>query len=172
MAIANPNPNGVYSFADVQVTIIYAGNSTTIGAAFSNVADIGTAGFSDEGIRIERDEKNVMTKGADGSVMHSLVAAKTGRITMSFLKTSPAHAILSQIYNSSSVSSALWGRLGFLITQTSTGDTVTMASAAFKRDASNNYRTEGGVMDWEFDVGFVDQVLGNGQNATGVVNPI
>ena len=136
MAIANPNPNGVYSFADVQVTIIYAGNSTTIGAAFSNVADIGTAGFSDEGIRIERDEKNVMTKGADGSVMHSLVAAKTGRITMSFLKTSPAHAILSQIYNSSSVSSALWGRLGFLITQTSTGDTVTMASAAFKRDAS------------------------------------
>ena len=113
-----------------------------------------------------------MTKGADGSVMHSLIAAKTGRLTLSFLKTSPAHAILSQIYNTSSVSSALWGRLGFLITETSTGDTVSMAAGAFKRDASNNYRTEGGVMDWEFDVGFVDQVLGNGQNATNVINPI
>jgi hypothetical protein len=55
------------------------------------------------------EAKNTMTIGADGEVMHSLHAGKSGTITVTLLKTSPVNKKLSLMYNAQSQSSALWG---------------------------------------------------------------
>ena len=175
MAQAVPNPNGVWSFVDLQATLIYPNGSTVLqsvtGLQVGGV-DIGTGGFSEEGIRITRArEKNIMTEGADGSIMHSLRASKAARIMLSFLKTAPANAYLAQIFNAQEGDSSQWGRNSILLTQTSTLDSVTLTSAAFVKFPDINYRVEGGVLDWEFDVGYADAILGNGGNPTGVLNP-
>lgn len=49
-----------------------------------------------------------MTVGADGEVMHSLHAGKSGTITVTLLKTSPVNKKLSLMYNAQSQSSATW----------------------------------------------------------------
>jgi hypothetical protein len=175
MALAVPNPNGVWSFVDLQVTLIYPNGTTVLqsvtGTQVGGV-DVGAGGFSEEGLRITRlREKNIMTEGADGSIMHSLRASKAARIMLSFLKTAPANAALSQVWNAQEGDSSQWGRNSFHITQTSTGDNFTLNSVAFVKFPDTNYRAEGGVMDWEFDVGFCDSILGNGYNPTNILNP-
>jgi hypothetical protein len=55
------------------------------------------------------EAKNTMTIGADGEVMHSLHAGKSGTITVTLLKTSPVNKKLSLMYNAQSQSSATWG---------------------------------------------------------------
>lgn len=49
--------------------------------------------------------KNTMTIGADGEVMHSLHADKSGTVTVNLLKTSPTNKKLSLAYNAQSQSS-------------------------------------------------------------------
>lgn len=156
----------VYSFADTQVTITYNGVTSTI----EGNKDVGGIGFSDEGITITRPrEKNIMTEGADGAIMHSLRAGRTARITFSLLKTSAGNAIFSTLYNTQEQQSSTWGRNTIVINNTSTGDNVVGQVAAFVREPDNHYRTEGGVNEWAFDVGFLDQHLGNGFQPTGVI---
>ncbi|MCY0677737.1 DUF3277 family protein, partial [Klebsiella pneumoniae] len=65
---------------------------------------------AEEGITVTMTEaKNTMTIGADGEVMHSLHAGKSGTITVTLLKTSPVNKKLSLMYNAQSLSSATWG---------------------------------------------------------------
>jgi len=169
MSIAASNAAaGVYSFLDVMASITYAGVTNTLTAS----ANAGSLGFSEEGIKVTRTvEKNVMTVGADGAVMHSLRAGRQGRITFSLLKTSPGNAILNDLYNTQSVQSARWGRNLITINNLNTGDNITAAFCAFVKQPDNLNRGEGGVMDWEFDAGFIDEVLGNGGQPTGIQNP-
>src|SRR5690348_12531041 len=93
-------PN-TYSMTSIQGTIAGPGGVIPLG---------NSAGPTDEGITIAyKGELNTMTMGADGSVMHALHAARPGRITARYLKTSPTNALLSAMFNFQQASPANWG---------------------------------------------------------------
>jgi Protein of unknown function (DUF3277) len=142
-----------YSFNDVVASL--AGPTGTI-----NSLGYG-AGTSDEGLGYEMSgDKNTMTTGADGTVMHSLHAEKSGRVTIRLLKTSPVNALLSQMYDLQTSSASLHGQNTIVIQQKAAGDIVTCRQCAFKRRPPNQYQKEGNVREWEFDAGFIDEILG------------
>ena len=75
--------------------------------------------------------KNTMTIGADGEVMHSLHADKSGTVTVNLLKTSPTNKKLSLAYNAQSQSSGTWGNNVIVIRNKVSGDIITARSVAF-----------------------------------------
>jgi hypothetical protein len=147
-----------YSFLDVSAAIVGPGG----GFSFSG-ADAANAkeGFTAEFI----EDKNAMTVGANGSVMHSLRAGKAGKIIVRLLKTSPINQLLSALYNFQTVSSATHGQNAITITDFARGDVYTCQQCAFSRFASNTYAEDGGMLEWNFDVGVMDPLLGTGSPA-------
>jgi hypothetical protein len=144
--------DAAYAFNDVTATI--AGPTGTANLAYG-------AGAADEGISIEMaGDKNTMTIGADGTVMQSLHADKSGRIIVRLLKTSPANAALQIMYDAQSVSAALWGQNTIVVQQKAAGDIVTATQCAFKRNPANSYQKEAGIVEWEFDAGKIDTIRG------------
>src|SRR5690606_21314484 len=132
-----------YSFLDCNVAI--AGP----GGAFSMGSD---AGASEEGIVIEAaDDKNIMTIGAGGQGMHSLVAGDSSTVTVSLLKTSPTNALLMALYNYQSASSATWGRNTIAVTDLARGDLITLEQVAFKKRTPLGYTKQGEKNVWTFD---------------------
>jgi|SRR6185369_1230367 len=116
---------------------------------------------AEEGITFEPvGDKNTMTVGADGSVMHSLHADKSGRVIIRLLKTSPTNAILQRMYDIQTTSASLHGQNTILCQQKAAGDVTTARQCAFKRKPPINYQKEGGLMEWELDAGLLDTVLG------------
>jgi gentisate 1,2-dioxygenase len=151
--------SGVYSFIDVQAT--FKGPGGTF--------DIASAGVAEEAIRLDMvADKNVMTIGANGDGMHSLRASRAGRVTMQLLKTAAANALLSQVYNHQSQSSANWGQNQITITNPVTGDNITCQQGAFVRQSPIGFASEGGVNTWVFEFVVVDEILGNGFQNTGL----
>lgn len=72
-----------YSFMDVTATLTGPTGSIDLGYGSAS---------SEEGIVVAMGgPKNTMTIGADGEVMHSLHADKSGTITVNLLKTSPTN---------------------------------------------------------------------------------
>jgi len=139
-----------YSFLDVKAAITGPGG---------NVLLSGSAN-AEEGITVEMvEDKNTMTIGADGSVMHSLHAGKHGTITIHLLKTSPLNALLANMYALQTSSSALHGQNVLSVTNPITGDEATCRSVAFKKLPANVNAKVGGKNDWTFDAGIVDQSL-------------
>ncbi|WP_336818110.1 DUF3277 family protein [Cedecea sp. MMO-103] len=141
-----------YSFLDVTATL----NGPT------GVIDLGQGSAnSEEGItQTMGGNKNTMTIGADGEVMHSLHADKSGTITVTLLKTSPVNKKLSLSYNAQSQSSATWGNNVIVIRNTASGDISTARSCAFQKQPDFNNAKEGGTVAWVFDCGKIDQLLG------------
>ena len=90
-----------YSFADVTATL--AGPTGVIDLGFGSAV-------SKEGITVAMsNSRNTMTVGADGEVMHSLKADKSGTITVRLLNTSQANSLLQTAYDAQSLSSSAWG---------------------------------------------------------------
>lgn len=146
-----------YSFMDVNASIVGPTGSFSLGYGSGN---------AEEGISVAMVEnKNTMTIGADGSVMHSLHAGNGGTVTLRFLKTAPVNAQLAQMYDAQRVSSGLWGSNTIVISDPARGDTVTCTNCAFQRWPNVNYAKDGGVQEWAFDAGRIDGLLGDG---TGV----
>jgi len=142
-----------YSFENVNATINGPGGSFPIGAG---------AGSAEEGIDVDMiEEKDAMMIGADGQIMHSLRASDAGTITIRLLKTSPANAQLSQLYNAQKQSAALWGQNVIIVSDTFRGDVVTGTQMAFKKQAPVKYAKDGNVMEWSFQ-GVVEELLGTG----------
>lgn len=134
--------SGAYSFQDVSVSIDGPGGLFAIDGS----------GVADEGITIEAvGDKNTMTPGADGAVMHSLAASKACTVTIRLLKTSPANAQLMSMYNFQTASSARHGRNTFVVRDAARGDLVTVNGAAFKKAPSLTYAKDGGLVEWAFD---------------------
>ena len=80
-----------YSFLDVTASLTGPTGVIDLGQGSAN---------SEEGItQTMGGNKNTMTIGADGEVMHSLHADKSGTITVTLLKTSPVNKKLSLAYN-------------------------------------------------------------------------
>jgi len=141
-----------YSFVDVQATLSGPGGVISLGAG---------AGNADEGITIDMEEdKDRMQGGADGTVMHSLHAGKMGTMTVRLLKTSPTNARLQQMYDLQTTSSALWGINVIVVSNTALGDVTSGRAAAFRRQAPNTYAKDGNIMEWGFNVGYIDRILG------------
>ncbi|HKS34807.1 MAG TPA: phage protein [Enterobacteriaceae bacterium] len=141
-----------YSFIDVSATLVGPTGSIDLG--------YGSA-IAEEGITVAMSgAKNTMTEGADGEVMHSLHASKTGTITLTYLKTSPTNKKLSLAYNIQSQSSATWGNNVIVIRNRVSGDIITARSCAFQKQPDNANAKTGNTMAWVFDAGKIDQVLG------------
>ena len=143
-----------YSFTDVHASISGPGGSFSLGSGVGN---------AEEGITIDMiEDKNTMTVGADGSGMHSLHASKAARATVRLLKTSPANAQLSALYNYQAQSSFLWGQNLITISDMARGDQITLRDSAFAKQAPVAYAKDGGFMEWAFEVITRDDLLGTG----------
>jgi len=144
----------VYSFLDVNAAITGPGGAINLAAG---------AGASEEGITIDAvEDKNIMTIGAGGQGMHSLVANESSMVTVRLLKTSPVNFALQQMYNYQTSSSVLHGRNTIAITDLGRGDLITLEQVAFKKAPSITYAKEGGMNEWTFDAIFTSRVLGIG----------
>lgn len=141
-----------YSFLDVTASM----------TGPTGVIDLGYgSGNSEEGVTVTMGEnKNTMTIGADGEVMHSLHAGKSGTITVNLLKTSPTNKKLSLAYNAQSQSSALWGNNVIVIRNTASGDIVSARSCAFQKHPDFANAKDGTTVAWVFDCGKIDPLLG------------
>jgi len=145
---------GVYSFLNVNCTILGPGGSFNMASG---------AQAAEEGITIEaHEDKNIMTIGADGSGMHSLVASDAKKVTVRLLKTSPVNNQLQLMYNIQTASSALHGANVITTTDPVRGDLIILQACAFSKQPTVTYAKEGGMMEWTFDVIKGDVILGAG----------
>jgi hypothetical protein len=143
-----------YSFLDVNAAISGPGGAINLASG---------AGAAEEGISIEAvEDKNVMTIGADGSGMHSLIGSNACTVTVTLLKTSPVNAVLQQMYNYQASSSATWGRNSIGVTDLARGDLVTIEGVAFKKQSPLGYTKQGEKNVWAFDGITQTTVLGVG----------
>lgn len=143
-----------YSFQDVAAAIVGVGGSINLAAG---------AAVSEEGITIDAvEDKNVMTIGADGSGMHSLVANESATVTVRLLKTSPVNAQLQLMYNLQTKSSLTHGKNVITVRDVVRGDMIALTNVAFKKRPSVTYAKEGGIMEWTFDAIKTTQILGVG----------
>jgi hypothetical protein len=141
-----------YSFLDVKASLVGPGGSANLASG---------AAAAEEGITIAPTEDiNTMTIGADGEVMHSLHANKSGVATIRLLKTSPVNQILSTLYAFQTASSANHGQNTISLTNPQTGDAVTMRQVAFQKIPDLTYAKEGGINEWVFHCGKIDRALG------------
>ncbi len=141
-----------YSFIDVTASLTGPTGIIDLGYGSAN---------SSEGITVTLAEaKNTMTIGADGEVMHSLHAGKSGTITVTLLKTSPVNKKLSLAYNAQSQSSATWGNNVIIVRNSASGDISTARSVAFQKQPDHANANDGGTVSWVFDCGKIDQLLG------------
>lgn len=149
--------SATYSFLDVQATIVGIGGPISLGNG---------AGAAEEGITIAyAEDKNTMVIGADGDVMHSLHAGKSGTATVRLLKTSPTNAKLAAMYAVQTISSAAHGQNVLSVTDTARGDAMVCRHVAFKKFTGLTYAKDAGMNEWAFDVGKIDGLLGTGTPA-------
>lgn len=145
--------NASYSFLDVSATI------TGPGGTFS----LSSGGTADEGIVVAMTgDKNTMVTGAAGEGMHSLHAAKAGRITVRVLKNGTVNAMLNQMYRHQELSSANWGHNQISIRNAVTGDSITATEGAFVKHPDSVNAKEGNILEWAFDFIKIDTMLGSG----------
>lgn len=141
-----------YSFLDVQCSIVGPGGAFQLGAG---------AATSEEGITVDMNvDKDTMTIGADGEGMHSLVADKSGTITVSLLKTSPVNQQLRIMYDLQTSSSSLHGN-NVITVANSAGDISTARQVAFKKLPTLKYAKDGGYNVWAFNAIKIDGFLGS-----------
>ncbi|MTC35809.1 DUF3277 family protein [Providencia alcalifaciens] len=144
--------SNTYSFMDVSASIAGVGGLFELG--------YGSA-VSEEGITVSMaEDKNTMTIGADGEVMHSLHAGKGGTVTVVLLKTSPTNAKLNMMYNLQQFSSATWGNNVITIRNKASNDMAVCRSVAFKRIPDWQNAKVGNTVSWVFDAGKIDTQLG------------
>jgi len=143
-----------YSFLDNNCSITGPGGSINIGQG---------AAPTDEGITFAPSEDmGKMDIAADGTPMHSLYANGSGTATVRLLKTSPVNQKLMQMAQLQRASSATFGRNTISLSNNQLGDLITCRLCAFKRIPDLGYAKDGGMVEWTFNIGKMDPVLGSG----------
>ena len=143
-----------YSFLNCVAALVGPGGAINIGSG---------AGVADEGITLSPvGDRDSMITGADGSVMHTLNADKSGTLTVRLLKTSPTNAQLSLMFAMQTVSSALHGLNVITVRDTARGDVATCRQVAFRKLPVLSFTKAGAIQEWEFNAGVVDILLGTG----------
>lgn len=145
-----------YSFKNFRATLSGPGGNFSVGS---------DAGASEEGVSVDMiEDKDTMSTGAGGAIMHSLNASDSGRITIRLLKTSTTNALLSQMYNFQKNNSGSWGQNQFRGADTARGDVVTGSELAFVRQSALGYAKVGNNNEWVLQ-GRVFELLGIGSAA-------
>ena len=153
-----------YSFLNVQASILGPGiNATIVGTPNPGGAQIGSgAGSAKEGISHAFSEgKQTVTTGSDGSIMTSLHATQTGKITIRLLKTSPLNAVLNQAYNFQRSSAANWAQNVIRIVDKVRGDVLSGVQMGFEKHPDNMWGEDGNTLEWVFE-GLTRELLGVG----------
>lgn len=146
--------NYTYAFQSVKATIVGPNGVFTLADG---------AGAADEGLTVEMSEpKNTRVTGADGSWMHSLHSGKSGRVTLRYLKNSITNALLSAMYNADTNNPAAHGQNVITISNLTSLDVISCRGCAFAQQPAISYGKDGQMVDWTFDVGEVDELLGAG----------
>ena len=141
-----------YSFADISASLVGPGGAISLGSGSGN---------ADEGITVAMAaSRNTMTVGADGEVMHTLNANKSGTVTLTYLKTSPVNALLQALYDAQTLESRLWGKNPITVTNPPTGEVTTCRSCAFGKRPDLTYKKDGDTVAWVFDAAKIDTILG------------
>jgi len=141
-----------YSFLDIKCALVGPGGNINLAAG---------AAAAEDGITITPTEEiNGMVVGADGEVMHSLRANKSGSITVRLLKTSPVNQQLAALYAVQTASSAMHGQNTITLVNTETDDAISMRQVAFQKAPDLTYAKEGGSVEWQFHCGKIDRALG------------
>lgn len=143
-----------YSFLNVVAAMFGPGGSVNLGVG---------AATDKEGITVEfLEDAGKLTVGSDGAGMQSLLANKSAKITVRLLKTSPTNALLTAMYNLQRTAALLWGQNVITLTDIARGDAYTASEVAFVKHPKNDYKEEGGVLEWEFIAVKCDPILGVG----------
>ena len=140
-----------FSFQDVLASISGPGGSFSLGAGSGN---------AEEGITIETNERTTQTVGADGRVVTTLIADRTGTIKVSLMKTSPVNQLLSNLFNFQMQDSTLVAQNTIVITNIASGDTVTCSGVSFVKHPAIKFGKDPGNNEFEFKAQFVDYNLG------------
>ncbi|MDQ8033239.1 hypothetical protein CEG14_15580 [Bordetella genomosp. 1] len=141
-----------YSFNDVTVSLIGPGGAFQLGAG---------EGAAEGGVTVaQTNNKNTVVVGADGEGMHTLSADKSGTVTLRYMQTSPANALLAALYDAQTLDSRLHGKNLITITNSASGDVTTCRSCAFQKRPDLTYAKEGGTVEWVFAALKIDTVLG------------
>lgn len=141
-----------YSFLSVTASLTGATGSVDLSYG---------ASIAKEGITVTpTGSRNTMTVGSDGEVMHSLKADKSGTVTVRLLKTSPQNKKLMSMFNAQQLSTSAWGNNVITIRQRDANDMIVCRSVAFQNMPTITYAEEGGLMEWTFDCGKIDGILG------------
>jgi hypothetical protein len=142
-----------YSMLSINGTVNGPGGAFPIGAG---------VGLAKEGISVEMlEDKDAMTAGSDGAIMHSLRGSNAGRIVVRILKTSPINAQLNALYNFQRLNAANWGQNVIQFNDTVRGDVITATEMAFTKQPVITYAEDAGMNEWSFQ-GSIDQLLGTG----------
>lgn len=142
-----------YSFLSVQATLSGVGGVVSLGS---------TSGAAKEGLSIDYVEDKASTLvGADGSIMQSLRASNVARVSVRLLKTSPANAPLSIMYNLQRLTPQAWGNNVMVISDINRGDIFSGSSVAFVKFPAIAFGEEAGVNEWAFIGSFLN-LLGTG----------
>ncbi len=141
-----------YSFGDVTAAIQGPSGSVSLSEK----------GIANEGLSVEPAERVSTTYGADGSWMHSLHKAKGGKIRIRCMKNGKINGLLSKMYAGDQASSANTGQNIISVRNPVVGDSWTAIGCAFTGLPTTVYNTEGPALEWVFNVGMVDGVLGSG----------
>ena len=143
-----------YSFLDFQCVLTGPGGIVLLGSG---------SAAAEEGVSVEfLEETDIMKVGADGNDMHSLNANKSGKVTVRLLKTSPVNGQLMVMYNLQRASAATHGKNTLILTHTVTGDVYTCQHVAFAKGPANSYAKEAAAIEWDFNAGKIDALLGLG----------
>lgn len=129
--------NGYLFFMDVTASL--SGPTGEIDLGYGSAS-------SEEGITAAMGgPKNTMTIGADGEVMHSLHADKSGTVTVNLLKTSPTNKSC-RWRTTRRVSPQAPGNNVIVIRNKVSGDIITARSVAFQKQPDNANAKAGNTM--------------------------
>ncbi len=121
------------------------------------------ASVSEEGITVAATtDQNVMTVGADGKYMHTLVADKSGPVTVRLLKVSPTNGLLQLAFELQRASPTLWGQNIIVIRDTARNELITCEGCSFKKAVEVTYDKTGPMIEWVFDSGAITKILNFG----------
>ena len=151
-------PLATYTFLDVHCRLTGPGGSVDIGSS---------AALAKEGITFESIEDiDVMVIGAAGDAMHGLRGVKAARAVVRVLKTSPANAQLSQLLSDQRQSALFHGQNQISLANPITGDSYTCTGVAFARVPTNTWAEDPSMIEWTFNVSYMDPKIGGGLAST------
>ena len=142
--------NNTYSFVDTVIAIAGPGGGFSL-----------KDGAAEEGIEISpRDDKSMLTIGANGDGIHSLRADKSASITLSLLKNSSTNVALSTMYAFQQNSSLLWGKNIITLT-TLFGESLVLSGVAFKKRPTTSFQKDATLLVWEMEALYYEYVATN-----------